>query len=48
MNIKGQGHSYSTFSNVFSLETAWSIEAKVHMMPPSDDGMKYGRHAHIW
>ena len=38
MNIKGQGHSFtfvqghsdSTFSNFFSLETARRIEAKFH------------------
>ena len=48
MNIKGQGHSLtlvqghsdSTFSNFFSLETAKSIEAKFHVEPPWDRGMK--------
>ena len=52
MNIKGQchsltfvqgfvqGHSYSTFSNFFSLETPRPIEAKFHMQPPWDRGMK--------
>ena len=48
MNIKGhghsltlvQGHSDSTFSNFFSLETAWSVEAKLHVDPPWDGGMK--------
>ena len=48
MNIKGQGHSltlvqghsYSTFSNFFSLETAGQIEAKCHVEPPWDEGMK--------
>ena len=48
MNIKGQGlpltlvqgHSDSTFSNFFSLETTWPIEAKFHMKPPWDGGMK--------
>ena len=66
MNIKGQdqsltlvqGHSDSTFSNFFSLETARPIEAKFHMEPPWDEGTEacsngldhidqYGRHAHI-
>ena len=44
MNIKGQGHSLtliqghsdSTFSNFFSLETALPIEAKFHMEPQWD------------
>ena len=48
MNIKGQGHSltsvqghsYSTFSNFFSLETSRPIEAKFHVEPPPDRGMK--------
>ena len=48
MNIKGpghsvtlvQGHSDSTFANFFSLETAMPIEAKFHMGPPWDGGMK--------
>ena len=48
MNIKGQGHSLtlvqghsdSTFSNFFSLETAWPVEAKFHVEPPWDRGMK--------
>ena len=68
MNIKGQGHlltfveghSDSTFSNVFSLGTTRSIEAKFYVAPPWDEGMKVntnglchmikmaGRHAHIW
>ena len=47
MNINGQGHSVtlvqghsdSTFSN-FSLETARPIEAKFHVKPPWDEGMK--------
>ena len=47
MNIKGQGHSLplvqghsdSTFSNFFSLETAGPIEAKFHVAPPWDRGM---------
>ena len=46
MNIKGQGHSLtlvqghsaSTFSNFFSLETARPIEAKFHFDPPWDGG----------
>ena len=46
MNIKGQGHSlalvqghsYSTFSNFFSLETAGTIEAKVYVEPLWDGG----------
>ena len=48
MNIKGQGHSLTviqghsdaTFSNIFLLETAWQIEAKFHVEPPWDGGMK--------
>ena len=48
MNIKGQGlplnfvkdHSVSTFSNFVSLETARPIEAKCHVEPPWDGGMK--------
>ena len=48
MNIKGQGHSLtfiqgnsdSTFSNFFSLETPRPIEAKFHVEPPWDEGMK--------
>ena len=33
-----QGHSDSTFSNIFSSETAGSIEAKFYMEPPWDVG----------
>ena len=40
MNIKGQGHSDSTFSSFFSLETARPIEAKFHMEPPWDGETK--------
>ena len=48
MNIKGQGHlltlvqghSDSTFSNFFFLETAWPIEAKFYMEPTWDWGTK--------
>ena len=48
MNIKGQGHSLtlvqghsdSTFSNFFPLETARPFEAKFHVDPPRDGGMK--------
>ena len=48
MNINGQGHSLtliqghsdSTFSNCFSLETASPIEAKFHVDPPCDGVMK--------
>ena len=48
MNIKGQGHSVtlvqghsdSTFSNFFSLETAKPIEAKFYVEPPWDGGTK--------
>ena len=48
MNIKGQGHSLtlfqghsdSTLSNFFSLETARPIEAKFHVKPPWDRGTK--------
>ena len=35
-----QGHSYSTFSNFFFLETAWPIEAKFYVEPPWDGGLK--------
>ena len=63
MNIRGQGHSLiliqghsdSTFSNLFSLEIARPIEAKFHVEPPWDgrtkvclNGPGHGRHAHIW
>ena len=34
MNIKGQGHSESTFSNLFSSEIARPIEAKFDVEPP--------------
>ena len=46
MNGKGhsstlvQGHSDSTFSNFFFLETAKPIEAKFHLEPPWDGGME--------
>ena len=48
MNIKGQGHSLtlvqghsdSTFSDFFSLETARPIEAKFHVEHPWDGGTK--------
>ena len=48
MNINGQchaltfihGHSDSTFSKFFSLETAMSVEAKFHVAPLWDEGMK--------
>ena len=48
MNIKCQGHSLtlvqghsdSTFSNIFSLETARPIEAKFQVQPPWDGGTK--------
>ena len=39
-NIKGEGHSDSTFSNFFSLETAGPIKAKFHVEPPWDGGTK--------
>ena len=38
MNI--QGHSDSTFSNSFFLETARPVEAKFHVDHPWDGGMK--------
>ena len=66
MNIKDQGHSLtlvqghsgSTFSSFFSLETAGLIEAKFYVEPPWDGELKWvyiwfmshdqdGRHAHI-
>ena len=48
MNIKGQGHSFtleqghsdSTFSKFFSLETVRPIEAKYNEKPPWDGGTK--------
>ena len=48
MNSKGQGislilvqgHSYSTFSNFFSLESAKPSEVKFHMEPQLDGGTK--------
>ena len=48
MNIKGQGHSLtlvqghseSTFSKFFSWETAMQIEAKFHVEPQQNRGMK--------
>ena len=48
MNVKGQGHSLtlvqghsdSTFSNFFSLETTRPIEAKFHVDPPWNGGTK--------
>ena len=48
MNIKGQGHSLnlvqghsaSTFSNFFFLETARPMEAKPHVEPPWGGGTK--------
>ena len=48
MNIKGQGnsltlvqgHSASTFSNFFFLETARPIEVKFYLEPPWDEGTK--------
>ena len=48
MNIKGQGHSLtlvkghsdSTFTNFFSLETARPIKAKFHVEPSWDLGTK--------
>ena len=44
MNINGQCHSLilvcNIFKLIFSLETARLIEAKFHMEPPWDSGMK--------
>ena len=48
MNIKGQGHlltmikghSHSTFSSFFFLETAWPVEAKFFVELPWDGGTK--------
>ena len=66
MNIKGQGylltlvqgHSDSTFSNFFPLQTARPIEAKFHEDPHGmgEESMfkwsrshdQDGRHSHIW
>ena len=49
MNIKGQGHSLtlvqghsdSTFSNFFSLETARPIKDKFHVQPPRGKEIKH-------
>ena len=38
--IFDQGHSNSTFSNFFSIETARLIENKFHVEPPWDEGME--------
>ena len=38
--VKVQGHSDSTFSNFFFLETAWLIEAKFYVEPQWDGGTK--------
>ena len=51
LNIKGHGHSLtfdegysdSTFSNLFSLETARPIEAKFYMEPPWDKRMNINK-----
>ena len=51
MNINGQsllltlvqGHSDSTFSNFFVIETTKPIEAKFHLEPPWDGGMKVSK-----
>ena len=48
MSIKGQshsltldqGHSDTTYSNLFYRETATTIEAKFHVDPPRDWGTK--------
>ena len=48
MNIKGQGHSVtfvqghsdSTFSNLFYFKTAWPIEDKFYLEPPWGRGTK--------
>ena len=48
MNINGQGHSLtlvqghseSTFSNFFSLETAGPIDMELYVEPPWDGGTK--------
>ena len=48
MNIKSQGHllslvqghSDSTFSNFFFLESTWPIEVKFYVEPPWAGGMK--------
>ena len=48
MNINGQGHSLtlvqghseSTFSNFFSLETAGPTDMKLYVEPPWDGGTK--------
>ena len=53
MDINGQGnsltffhgHPNATFSNFFSLETAKPSEAKFHMEPPWDEGMKASTNA---
>ena len=49
-----QGHSDSTFSNIFSLETARPTEVKLHVEPNESEYKLFmshdqdGHHAHIW
>ena len=40
MDLRPRSIRFTTFSNFFSLETARPIEAKFHMKPPWDLGMK--------
>ena len=40
MDLRPRSLRFTTFSNFFPLETARSIEAKFHMEPPWDLGMK--------
>ena len=40
MDLRQRSIRFTTFSNFFSLETARPIEAKFHMKPPWDLGMK--------
>ena len=42
-----QGHSDSTFSNFFFLETARPIEAKLHVEPPWYGGMEVCSNGHM-
>ena len=54
-----RGHSYSTFSNVFFLETAWPIVCQIscgasiwwgnkNLFKQLKPHDQYGRHTHIW
>ena len=40
MNLGPRSVRFTTFSNLFFLETAWPIEANLHVEPPWDGKMK--------